>query len=119
MSGHVLSWRRVWGARKGRTTAAGTRRWSVLVPLFALGGVLLIAIVIRLVLDPLATHETRKALDGMDGFRGDFERVHVSVFRPGYDITRLKITEAARHSGETSMAFRRHDSCPTDGSGGN
>src|SRR4051812_16261577 len=50
-------------------------------------------VVIRLVLDPLATHFTRKALRDMQGFAGDFQRVHVTVFPPGYAITRIKLVE--------------------------
>jgi hypothetical protein len=50
-------------------------------------------VVIRLILDPLASRETRQALNQMDGFRGDFDRVHVSILNPGYDITRLELFE--------------------------
>ena len=50
----------------------------------------------RLVLDPVAAYETRKALRDLQGFNGDFSRVHISVFPPGYDITHLKIVEDRR-----------------------
>ena len=50
-------------------------------------------VAIRLVLDPVATHFTRKALNDADGIRGDFHSVHVTVFPPGYQIRRLKIVE--------------------------
>ncbi len=50
-------------------------------------------VTIRLVLDPVATHFTRKALNDADGIRGDFHSVHVTVFPPGYQIIRLKIVE--------------------------
>jgi hypothetical protein len=52
-----------------------------------------LVIVIRLVLDPIATHFTRKALREADGIRGDFHSVHVTVFPPGYQIRRLKVVE--------------------------
>jgi hypothetical protein len=48
---------------------------------------------IRLLLDPIAAHHTRLGLDRSDSTRGDFDRVHVSVFPPGCEIRRLKIVE--------------------------
>ena len=69
-------------------------RKGLLVPAITLGVVVALIVVIRLILDPLATHETRKALNQLKGFQGDFERVHVTIFGPGYDITRLKLVEA-------------------------
>ncbi len=59
--------------------------------LLAAGIVVALVIAGRLVLDPIATHYTRKGLDQMEGLRGDFARVHVTLFRPGYTITRLKL----------------------------
>ena len=52
-----------------------------------------VVVAIRLVLDPVATHFTRKALNDADGIRGDFHSVHVTVIPPGYEIIRLKIVE--------------------------
>ncbi len=66
---------------------------GIRVPAVALGITLCLLVVIRLILDPLASRETRQALNQMDGFRGDFERVHVSILNPGYDITRLELFE--------------------------
>lgn len=54
---------------------------------------LVLVVVVRLVLDPIAAHETRKALNGLPDLRGDFDRVHVTIFGPGYTITRLKLIE--------------------------
>ena len=68
------------------------RRWPRRL-LIALGIVVLLVIVIRLILDPVAAHFTRKGLAQMDGFQGDFESVHVTVFGPGYTIRRLKMKE--------------------------
>ncbi len=59
----------------------------------ALGVVIAIVILIRLILDPIAAHYTRKELNASDTMRGDFERVHVTVLPPGYEIHRLKIDE--------------------------
>ena len=47
----------------------------------------------RLALDPLAAWVTRRELCHMEGLRGDFGRVHVTLFSPGYTITRLKLIE--------------------------
>jgi hypothetical protein len=66
--------------------------------LVGLAALLAIVLVIRIVLDPIAAHFTRKALSRMKGFRGDFESVHVTVFGPGYTIRRLKIIEDPRGS---------------------
>ncbi len=55
--------------------------------------VLAVAIVVRLVLDPVAAHQTRKALDKLEGLRGDFAKVHVTVLAPGYEITNLELRE--------------------------
>ena len=68
------------------------RRWPRRL-LIALGIVVVVVVVIRLILDPVAAHFTRKGLDQMDGFRGDFESVHVTIFGPGYTIQRLKLKE--------------------------
>jgi len=54
---------------------------------------LTIAVIIRVILDPLATHLTRKALDDLHGFRGDVQSVHVTIFPPGYEARRLRIIE--------------------------
>lgn len=54
---------------------------------------LVLGVLIRVVLDPIAAHYTRKALAGADGMKGDFQDVHVTVFPPGYEIRELKIIE--------------------------
>jgi hypothetical protein len=61
--------------------------------LLALTIIIAVVVIIRLVLDPVATHFTRKALDDADGIRGDFHSVHVTVLPPGYQIRRIKIVE--------------------------
>ena len=61
--------------------------------LIASGIVVALVVIIRLVLDPVATHFTRKALREAEGIRGDFHSVHVTVFPPGYQIRRIKIIE--------------------------
>lgn len=69
------------------------RRWPRRL-LIALGILVVLVIVIRLVLDPIASHYTRKELNASAGISGDFSRVHVTVLPPGYEIERLKIIEA-------------------------
>jgi uncharacterized protein YhdP len=52
-----------------------------------------IMVIIRLLVDPIATHYTRKELNEAEGMRGEFQRVHVTLFPPGYEIRRIKIIE--------------------------
>jgi hypothetical protein len=53
-----------------------------------------LAVLIRIVLDPIAGHYTRQALNKSDAVSGDFARVHVTILPPGYEIHRLKVIEA-------------------------
>jgi hypothetical protein len=83
------------------------RRWRALhVLLWIVASFLGVAIVVRLVLDPIASHEVRKGLDGLDGYVGDFEKVHVSVLGPGFEIWRFKLAEAraTEKGGEKALA---------------
>ena len=90
------------GPGEGRHPAGGTRtpmkshgrfpRWLRRL-LIASGIVVALVVIIRLVLDPVATHFTRKALREAEGIRGDFHSVHVTVFPPGYQIRRIKLVE--------------------------
>ncbi|HVV53544.1 MAG TPA: hypothetical protein VHO06_28060, partial [Polyangia bacterium] len=61
----------------------------------ALGAVVVVVVVIRLLLDPIAAHYTRRGLNQSDATQGDFSRVHVTVLPPGYEIDHLKIVERA------------------------
>jgi len=62
--------------------------------LIALGIIVALIVIIRIVLDPIAAHYTHKALNEAEGIRGDFEGVHVSVLPPGYEIRELKLIES-------------------------
>jgi hypothetical protein len=53
---------------------------------------LLLVLILRLVLDPIASWQTRKALGRLPDHDGDFRRVHVTLLPPGYEITGLKLT---------------------------
>lgn len=55
---------------------------------------LCLVVLIRLVLDPIATHFTRKALNEAEGIEGRFDGVHVTVFPPGYEIRDLALIES-------------------------
>jgi hypothetical protein len=61
-------------------------------------------VMIRLVLDPVATHVTRKALNDADAIRGDFQGVHVGV-PPGTDHPPQD--RRAPAGDETSAVLRR------------
>lgn len=65
-------------------------RIGLLVTLCVVAG---IVILVRLLLDPIAAHYTRVGLNKSETTRGDFDRVHVTVFPPGYEIRRIKIVE--------------------------
>jgi hypothetical protein len=73
--------------------------------LIALAVVLGLAILIRLVLDPIATYETRKALHSLEGFDGALAGAHVTVVPPGYTVTHLKVVE--RPAEESNPASAR------------
>jgi hypothetical protein len=62
-------------------------------PIIALGVLLTLLLVIRLVLDPLAAHYLRGALASSDQFRGTFSGVHISILPPGVRVRRLKVIE--------------------------
>src|SRR6266540_5137317 len=90
--------------------------------LWIVAAFLAIAIVVRLVLDPVASYEMRKALNGLDGYVADFERVHVTLFGPGFEVWRFKLAEArnTERGDEKALAkdpliFVEHASLGVDG----
>jgi hypothetical protein len=78
---------RVDRAERVKPAAWPRRTLIVLIVLLAL------VVIIRVVLDPIAAHFTRKALREAKGIRGDFKSVHVSVLPPGYEINQLALIE--------------------------
>jgi len=74
---------------EGGRWARGFPRRSIFVLLILVA----LLVVIRVLIDPIATHYTRKELDSAEGMRGDFQRVHVTIFPPGYEIRRLNVVE--------------------------
>jgi len=83
-------------ARRGRQ---GRRLLAVVILLAAL------AVIIRVILDPLATHFTRRELDQLSGYRGELERVHVTIFPPGYAVTHLKLWQDPSGSPRAPMFY--------------
>jgi hypothetical protein len=64
-----------------------------------------VIVALRMILDPVATHAARKGLAQLQGYRGELERVHVSIFSPGVDIARLKLWEHPGGSPRMPLLF--------------
>jgi len=58
-----------------------------------LGALALVLVVLAIALPSFARRKTREALDRMDGARGEFQDVQVTLFPLRYTITRLKVTQ--------------------------
>jgi hypothetical protein len=71
-----------------------------------LGALLLLLLAARLALDPYAAWRTREALAGLEGYRGEFSSVSVSVLRLSYSVEGLKLVPEPRRGGETRVSFR-------------
>ena len=76
--------------------------------LFALGLLFALMIIIRIVLDPIAAHFTRKQLNESAEVSGDFESVHVTLLPPGYGIRRIKIIEAQGGDWRHPLFYAEH-----------
>ena len=76
--------------------------------LIAIAAIITLIVVIRIVLDPIASHYAHKELDSAEAMRGDFERLHISVLPPGYEITRLKIVEHPRDDWKHPLVYVEH-----------
>jgi uncharacterized protein DUF748 len=70
-----------------------TRTTLLRVGLALLGAIALALVIIALALPSWARNKTREALDGLDGARGDFQDVEVTLFPLRYTVTRLKVTQ--------------------------
>ena len=84
---------------------ASARRWILRITLGT--GVLLVAAVatIYLCLDPIMSWVTQRRLDKLEGMVGTFQKVHVTVWPPGYDIYRAKIIEKPLVKGKAPLAY--------------
>ncbi len=85
LADRLLAWRSSPGL--GRRLKLGFIGLAVLLALL---------IVIRLLLDPIAEWQTRKALAGLDGYTGTVRHVHVTLFDPGVEITDLALWPESR-----------------------
>lgn len=74
------------------------RKWKMVV----LGLVVLI-LAARASIDPLAHHFTQRGLDKMDGYRGRFSDVTISVFALTYTIEDLRITRVMPDGSEAEL----------------
>ncbi len=63
------------------------------IALIVLASLAVLIVVGRLVLDPIAAQQTRKALETIKGFKATFTDVHVTVLPPSYEITNFKLIE--------------------------
>lgn len=100
--------------RAERTQARRARwpRWLAVAGLLVLS----LLIVVRIVLDPLASWATRKALRDARGIDGAFADVSVGLFPPRYEITRLKVVNAAREDWDEPWVFAEQVRATLDGS---
>src|SRR4051812_22965179 len=64
-----------------------------------------LAVGIRLILDPVATHYTREGLREVEGMTADFEKVHVTLAPPGYELQHLKLREAKSGSKQEPLLY--------------
>src|SRR4051794_7490078 len=78
--------------RMRREARGGPRRWVTALGI-ALGAIVVLAILVRALLDPVATRFTRRALEQNEAVRGAFSSVHVTLLPPGYEIRHLKLIE--------------------------
>jgi len=69
-----------------------TRTLLARLSLALLGAIALVLLALALALPPLARSKTREALDRLEGARGEFQDVQVTLFPLRYTITRLKVT---------------------------
>lgn len=78
-----------------RRTARYKRRKPIYkrVWVWILAFIVVIGIGVRIAADPLAERFTQKALDNLEGYRGQFSDVSVSFIPPGYAIHDLKIEQ--------------------------
>ena len=90
--------------RRVREHVRDLPRW-LRVLLFVVMSLVALLVIIRAVLDPVATHFTRKALNDAKGISGDFHSVHVTVFPPGYQIRHIKIIELPGGSWKQPMFY--------------
>jgi hypothetical protein len=75
---------------------------------------LALMIAIRLLLDPIAEWQTRKALAGLEGYAGRFRHVHVTLFDPGVEITDLALWPERRQQKKLEQTGKPEDQAPRE-----
>ncbi len=62
-------------------------------------GIVLFVAVLYAALNPIVSFATQRGLDRLHGVQGSFDRVRITLIRPGYDVWGLRIVErpVARH----------------------
>ena len=84
-----------------RTLRKLTRRTGI--TLLVIAAVLVVA---RLALNPFVKHHTQEVLDSLQGYRGSFKDVSVSLYRLSYTIDGLKLVQVpAPRGGENKRPF--------------
>jgi hypothetical protein len=79
-------------AAAGAPRSPRRRRWRRGL-LYAAIALVVLVVVGRIVLDPIAAHYTRRTLATLPDYRGTFEHVHVTLLPPSFQISRVKIIE--------------------------
>ncbi|MEO6951154.1 MAG: hypothetical protein ABI321_05010 [Polyangia bacterium] len=63
------------------------RHWLWRIPL----GIVAILVIVYFLIDAIVSFATQKGLDRLEGAAGHFQKCHVTIFHPGYDVYGLKI----------------------------
>jgi hypothetical protein len=74
-------------------TTEAPRRRGLRRLLWVVGTLVVLVVLIRVILDPVAAWYTKRTLDRAEGFRAAFSDVHVSVLPPAVEIRRFKMIE--------------------------
>jgi hypothetical protein len=82
------------------------RRWGVRL-LIALGAITGLAVVVRIVADPVATRYVRRMLASHGHSASQFDNVHVTFFPPVLRIERLNVVERAGVDWKTPLFYAR------------
>lgn len=76
------------------------KRWAWL-----LAGLVLVVIGVRLALNPVADHYTRRWLNQFPTLKGDYQQLSVSLFPPGIELHNLTLAEQPRVGQEPPLLF--------------
>jgi hypothetical protein len=70
-------------------------RWLRLLAI-VLAILLALTLLIRVIVDPIVTHYTRKGLSQAEGIEVEFQKLHVAIVPPSYEIRHFKLWEAGQ-----------------------